>query len=329
VSAIPSRSRSRTETPRRKLAQCVKQLVVLLACAALLFGACSQGGSSTSQGGRRRITTGVGAPGHRTVIVTPPGAREVLGTLRVPRLRHRTAVVLVHGGGGFLGDRSEMRAWQELYARSGYLTLATNYFIFDDNTPPPVYPQPESDVKAAVQYLRLHAGELGIDPDRIVVHGFSAGARIGAQLLVGPDDPALAGPTRWPRPTDRIAGLIGFYGYYSGFQFEPDRYYGGQANSRDPAVRARWEAADSDARAATATGPVLLFHGDVDPMPLSQSTGFVDALRAAGHDADLEVISGANHGFDLKNGKLTPEGRISGERVLRWLDQHFPDTDSS
>ena len=314
----------------------MKRLVLvpcgLLACAALVVAACSEGGSSTagrSGDGRRRITSGVGAPGRRTIVFTPPGSRQVRGNLRVPPLRHRTAVVLVHGGGGFLGDRSEMRAWQELYARSGYLTLAADYFIFDDDTPPPVYPQPESDVKAAVQYLRLHADELGIDPQRIVVHGFSAGARIGAQLLVGPDDPALAGPTRWPRPTDRIAGLIGFYGYYSGFQFQPDRYYGGRANSKDPAVRARWEAANSDARAAAATGPVLLFHGDIDPMPLSQSTGFVDALRAAGHDADLVVMPGANHGFDLKDGKLTPEGRISGERVLRWLDMHFPDVRES
>lgn len=314
----------------------MKRLVLvpcgLLACAALVVAACSEGGSSTagsSGDGRRRITSGVGAPGRRTIVFTPPGSRQVRGNLRVPPLRHRTAVVLVHGGGGFLGGRSEMRAWQELYARSGYLTLAADYFIFDDDTPPPVYPQPESDVKAAVQYLRLHADELGIDPQRIVVHGFSAGARIGAQLLVGPDDPALAGPTRWPRPTDRIAGLIGFYGYYSGFQFQPDRYYGGRANSKDPAVRARWEAANSDARAAAATGPVLLFHGDIDPMPLSQSTGFVDALRAAGHDADLVVMPGANHGFDLKDGKLTPEGRISGERVLRWLDMHFPDVRES
>ena len=307
----------------------MKRLVVLLACAALLFAACSEGGSGTSEGGRRRITSGVGAPGHRTVVVTPPGVREVLGTLRVPPLRHRTAIVLVHGGGGFLGDRREVGAWQDLYARAGYLTLAADYFIFNDDTPPPVYPQPESDVKAAVQYLRLHADELGIDPQRIVVQGFSAGARIGAQLLVGPDDAALAGPTRWPRPTDRVAGFVGFYGYYSGFQFQPDRYYGGRASSRDPAVRARWEAADSDARAATATGPVLLFHGDIDPMPLSQSTQFVDALHAAGHEADLEVISGGNHGFDIKDGKLTPEGRISGERVLRWLEQHFPDSTGS
>jgi acetyl esterase/lipase len=170
-------------------------------------------------------------------VVTPPRAREVLGDLRVPALHHRTAIVLVHGGGGFLGDRGEVHAWQDFYARSGYITLSADYFIFNDDTPPPVYPQPESDVKAAVQYVRRNAAELGVDPERIVVDGFSAGARIGAQLLVGPDDPALAGPTRWPTPTDRIAGLIGFYGYYSGYQFQPDRYYGGRAGSKDPEVR--------------------------------------------------------------------------------------------
>ena len=311
----------------------MKRLVLLLACAALAFSACSGGSHDAGTAGKtgdtarrnrvERATTGIGAAGRRTVVVTPPRTREVLGDLRVPALHHRTAIVLVHGGGGFLGDRGEVHAWQDFYARSGYITLSADYFIFNDDTPPPVYPQPESDVKAAVQYLRRHADDLGVDPQRIVVHGFSAGARIGAQLLVGPDDPALAGPTRWPTPTDRIAGLIGFYGYYSGYQFQSDRYYGGQATSRDPEVRARWDAANSDARASTATGPVLLFHGDIDPMPLSQSTGFADALRAAGHDAELEVMPGANHGFDIKNGKLTPVGRLSGQRVLKWLEEHF------
>ena len=259
---------------------------------------------------------------------TPPGAREVRGDLRVPPLHHRTAIVLVHGGGGFRGDRGEEHAWQNVYAKAGYVTLSADYLIFDDNTPAPVYPQPESDVKAAVQYLRRHAGELAIDADGIVVHGFSAGARIGAQLLVGPDDPALAGPTRWPTPTDRIAGLIGFYGYYSGFQFQPVQYYGGRANSTDPAVQARWKAADSDARAASATGPVLLFHGTIDPMPATQSTQFADALRAGSDDVDVAIIEGANHGFDIENGKLTPEGLVSSHRVLNWLERHFPDRPS-
>jgi acetyl esterase/lipase len=306
----------------------VKRLVPLMLGALLVFGAaCSQAGSESkraSSGTKVLAKPGtLGAAGARTVVVTPPGEREVRGDLRVPVLHHRMAIVLVHGGGGFLGDRGDLRAWQLFYARHNYLTLSADYLTFNDDTPAPVYPQPESDVKAAVQYLRRHADELSIDPQQIVVHGFSAGARIGAQLLVAPDDPELSGPTRWPSPTDRIAGLIGFYGYYSGFQFQPDRYYGGRAGSNDPAVQARWRAANSGARAAEATGPVLLFHGDLDPMPVSQSTGFAEALRAAGNDVDLAVVQGANHGFDIKDGQLTPAGELSSVRVLGWLARHF------
>lgn len=58
-------------------------------------------------------------------------------------------------------------------------------------------------------------------------------------------------------------------------------------------------------------------------MPVSQSTGFADALRAAGHVVDLVILPGANHGFDIKNGKLTPVGRLSGQRVLRCLEDHL------
>lgn len=306
----------------------MKRLVLLVLSVLLTLAACSQagGGSQRQSGGTKAHATKrgtLGAAGARTLVVTPPGAREVRGDLRVPVLHHRMAIVLVHGGGGFLGDRKDLRGWQSFYAQHNYLTLSADYLTFNDDTPAPVYPQPESDVKAAVQYLRRHADELSIDPQKIVVHGFSAGARIGAQLLVGPDDPALSGPTRWSSPTDRIAGLIGFYGYYSGFQFQPDRYYGGRANSSDPAVRARWQAANSDARAAQATGPVLLFHGDADPMPASQSTGFADALRAAGNDVDLAVIEGANHGFDIDHGRLTPAGELASVRVLDWLARYF------
>jgi dipeptidyl aminopeptidase/acylaminoacyl peptidase len=76
-------------------------------------------------------------------------------------------------------------------------------------------------------------------------------------------------------------------------------------------------------RAAEATGPVLLMHGSVDPMPVSQSTDVADSLRAAGNDIDLAVVDGANHGFDIKGGQLTSEGELAAARVLGWLERHF------
>jgi acetyl esterase/lipase len=294
----------------------VKRTVLLIACVSLVLAAC---GSSDRENGAKK------APG-KTVVFTPPDARTERGNLREPgELRHRTAIVLVHGGGGMAGDRDDGRvhAWQDIYAAAGYVTFAVDYLIARPRTPAPVYPKPESDVKAAVQYLRKHASEIGIDPANIVVQGFSAGARLGAQLLVAPDDARLDGGTRWSKPSDRIAGFVGFYGYYSGFQFGWDKYYGGARNSADPDVRARWEAADSVARADTATGPVLLFHGETDPLPVRFSTTFADELRSVGKDAEMVVVPGATHGFDWEHGKITPEGRIAAKQVLDWLQAHF------
>jgi len=50
-----------------------------------------------------------------------------------------------------------------------------------------------------------------------------------------------------------------------------------------------------------------------------------DALidAATRHDVDLVVVEGANHGFDIKDGKLTPEGELASVRVLDWLARHF------
>jgi acetyl esterase/lipase len=295
----------------------VKRTVVLLACVSLALAACS----SDREGGSKK------APGT-TVVYTPPHARTERANLRQPgELRHRTAIVLVHGGGGMAGDRDDrrVRAWQDIYANAGYVTFAVDYLVPTPQTPAPVYPQPESDVKVAVQYLRLHASELGIDPNNIVVQGFSAGARLGGQLLVAPDDPGFDGGTHWSNASDRIAGFIGFYGYYSGFQFGSDKYYGGPRNSPDPEVRARWEMADSGARAGAATGPALLFHGATDPLPVGFSTAFADDLRAAGKDAEMVVVPGATHGFDWVKGKITPDGRAAARQALDWLAVHFPD----
>ena len=294
----------------------MKRALLLLAFVAL--AACSPSSAATRAESAAR----------QTVVFTPPHERTERGILREPaQPHHRTAIVLVHGGGGMAGDRDDgrVRAWQHLYTDAGYVTFAVDYLVATPRTPAPVYPKPESDVKSAVQYLRMHASELGIDPNNIVVQGFSAGARLGGQLLVAPDDPAFDGGTRWPAPSDRIAGFIGFYGYYSGFQFGPDKYYGGPRNSPDPAVRARWDMADSAARADAATGPALLFHGTTDPLPIGFSTAFADDLRAAGKDAEMVTVPGATHGFDWVKGKITPAGHAAARRALDWLAVHFPD----
>lgn len=269
-------------------------------------------------------------PGCHTVVYSPPGARVQRGDLCIPAGAHKAAaIVLVHGGGGTSGTRGGMRAWSSRYNAAGYVTFSVDYFLFSATTPPPVYPIPERDVKASVQYLRFNAARLGVDPDRILIHGSSAGSRLAAELYVSGDDPYFQGTSQtWSGISDRVNGLIGFYGPYDGQQKDTTTYYGGPRNSADPAVRDRWAHADSIANAARASGPAILFNGSADMLvPVRQMTDFAAAIRAGGTSAEGHIVPGAGHGFDKPGATtLSAAGQVAADQVLTWLNAHFPET---
>jgi acetyl esterase/lipase len=231
-------------------------------------------------------------------------------------------VVLVHGE----GNRKQMRGWADFYAEQGYPTFAIDVLVPKPSTTSPVNPKPETDVKAAVQYLRGRAGALALDPDRIVVQGFATGAALGSQALVTPDDPFFDGNGHYPGVSDKPAAFIGFYGRYDGHRSDQAKYYGGAADSTDAQVQARYAEADSIAHAAGAAGPTLLFQGDADSPELGASaTALRDALQAAGKDVTLSVVPGAGSRFDREtSGALTPAGKQAAQEVLDWLTARFP-----
>jgi acetyl esterase/lipase len=262
---------------------------------------------------------------RRTVVYSPPDAPRRKGDLVLPRQHEDTVVVLVHSDDDD-GSRKQVRGWANFYAQHGYPSFAIDYSL---TVPigPPTYPKPQTDVKAAVQYLRDRAGQLGVDPDRIVVQGFDPGAALGAQAEVTPDDTFFDGPRRYPNIGDKPAAFIGFYGRYDGGgQNEPRFYYGGPPDSADPEVQARYAKANSIAQAANAAGPALLIQGEADaPDIIASATAFRDALQSADKDVTLTLVPGATSAFDHDpSGALTPEGSAVAPEVLDWLAARFP-----
>lgn len=103
----------------------------------------------------------------------------------------RPAIVIIHGGGWRAGSKHHM-VYRDLlidYALQGYVTLSVEY-RFDQEAP---FPACIEDVKCAVRWLKAHANELRVDPERIGLYGHSAGAHLALMVAVSSDNASLEG----------------------------------------------------------------------------------------------------------------------------------------
>ena len=108
-----------------------------------------------------------------------------------PRGVLRPAIVIIHGGGWSMGDKADdvYRRMLLDYALQGYVTVSINYRLTQEAP----FPACIEDCKCAVRWLRAHAEELKVDPDRIGSYGHSAGAHLSMMLAVSAGNKALEG----------------------------------------------------------------------------------------------------------------------------------------
>ncbi|HEX4223151.1 MAG TPA: alpha/beta hydrolase [Pseudonocardiaceae bacterium] len=87
------------------------------------------------------------------------------------------AIYYIHGGGMILGDRRlGLANMLETAEELGVAIVSVEYRLAPENP----HPAPVEDCYAGLLWTVEHAGELGIDPDRIVVMGGSAGGGLAA-----------------------------------------------------------------------------------------------------------------------------------------------------
>lgn len=124
-----------------------------------------------------------------------------------PATEPRPALVIVHGGGWRAGSR-RVDVFQKMmtdYAAKGYVTINIDYRLLDEAP----FPACIEDVKCAVRWLRAHAAEYQIDPDRIGAYGHSAGAHLALMLAMAPASAGLEGDGGWDAFSSRVNVAVG------------------------------------------------------------------------------------------------------------------------
>jgi acetyl esterase/lipase len=220
--------------------------------------------------------------------------------------------VWIHGGGWIFGDRRYLpetlrpnQLFEELIAAG--LAVAT---IDYRHALEAHFPAQLHDAKAAVRYLRAHAGVLGVNTDRIGVWGESAGGHIAALVGLTGGHAELEGAIGVLRQSSAVDVVVDWYGP-ADLASQLENRSAEIIAKRPPEMLAPPEgimAGGQDERSLTAASPItyvtraappfLLIHGTADTVvPYAQSEVLARALTEVGASVRLVPIEGAEHIF--------------------------------
>jgi acetyl esterase/lipase len=214
-----------------------------------------------------------------------------------PENSQRTAVLMFHGGGWRRGSRKMLVDRARLLAAEGFTAIPAEYRLLDEAS----WPSNLHDVKAAIRWARANAERLGIEPERIALCSFSAGAHLSLMSAATAGNPAFEGDGGNPGVDSSVAAIAVFYPP-TVFRTGEDRVKGSvPANALlgDDASAENARQASPLTHAAAGFPPTFFLHGAADrTVPTYSSMAMHDALRAVDVDTDLHIFAGQLHGFD-------------------------------
>ena len=239
----------------------------------------------------------------------------------------------IHGGAFAMGDKREIMVTPYLRGlERGYAVASLNYRLSGEA----VFPAGLQDLKAAIRWLRRHAGEYLLDPDRFAACGGSAGGNYAAMIALTADRPEFDDPALgevdcpcavqagvdWFGPTDflKMDAQLAESGLgprdHGEAESPESRYLGAKLSDVPEKVRL----ANPITYVHEAAPPFLIQHGRVDNLvPYQQSVELAQSLAecAGAERVEFDILEQAGHGDPLFD---TDENL---QRVYGFLDRHL------
>jgi len=195
----------------------------------------------------------------------------------------RPCVIFFFGGGWNGGSPSQFFPHCEYFASRGLVAISAQYRTKSSHG---VIPKVcVFDGKAAVRFLKANANRFGIDPDRIIAGGGSAGGHVAAAVATC-DELEEEGNSTEISPVP--AALMLFNPVY-------DNGPNGYGHSR---VKAYWKTFSPMHNIDQATPPTIAFFGTEDPLiPVATTEAYAARMKDAGVRYENRLYEGQGHGF--------------------------------
>ena len=201
------------------------------------------------------------------------------------------AAIIVHGGGWVRGDRRvDVAPLFRPLEDAGIAWFSIDYRLAGNITQ---FGTAIEDVRNAVLFVKAHAAEYRIDPERIALIGESAGGQLAAMAALE------------PAPGASVKAVVGIYAPTDLVSLATDSTFipaeirnALHGTPFESILLARLGQLSPLQNVKPGAPPFLLIHGTSDPLvPFAQSRAMCDRLKAAGGSCVLYPVAGAGHGI--------------------------------
>lgn len=213
------------------------------------------------------------------------------------RPNEKRPVILMCPGGGYemTSDReAEPMAMQ--FLAMGYHVAILRYSVC-----PVRYPAALLQVAESVLYLKEHADEYHIDPEKIVVQGCSAGGHLAANYGIAWNSPLLTKLMGLENDSERlrVAGLLLCYPVITSGEKAHEESF---RNLLGEQYEEKKEELSLENQVTPGTPPTFLWHTATDEtVPVENSLYFFQACLQQGVSAELHIYPVGGHGLSLAN----------------------------